>query len=435
MFVKKLAGLISILVLSTTLYAVDGQNVREGKTADSIDVTTIDMQGNSFLNGLDNIDSITKATLEAALTFLKTESDPLALKIAGTDNIKDTHIDWGTGVGQVSADDIPDGSTNAIITLTQETNFETAYGWGNHASAGYLGTASTGVTGDWIINSDLADVTSTLTFGRTIGGSATITWDGSYFNVNRAVMIPLNYKQSFGQSSLYNFNIYKVGAGYLHTYFDSFDDEANTNIYFRMRTAGTPINILTLAGSGQVGINTTSFIGTEKLRVNGSAYLDGALNVAGGQITFPATQTASSNANTLDDYEEGEWNPTITGSTSGSFTLDSSLDTAIYTKIGRVVTVYGQLQANSENSPVGNIEISLPFASAQGTDNAGRSIGTCSLTGHGGNLPNVTVIVSGNSSIMYLLSTSDDGSTINIDEGDIDSSWTVTFSLTYFSAN
>lgn len=49
------------------------------------------------------------------------------LAVAGTDIIKDTHIDWGTGASQVSADDIPDGATNAIITLTQETNFETAY--------------------------------------------------------------------------------------------------------------------------------------------------------------------------------------------------------------------------------------------------------------------------------------------------------------------
>lgn len=55
------------------------------------------------------------------------ESDPNALLTAGTDNIKDTHIDWGSGAGQVDADDIGDGSTNAIVTLTQETNFETAY--------------------------------------------------------------------------------------------------------------------------------------------------------------------------------------------------------------------------------------------------------------------------------------------------------------------
>jgi len=43
------------------------------------------------------------------------------------DGIKDTYVDWGTNAGQVSADDVPDGSTKVIITSTQETNFETAY--------------------------------------------------------------------------------------------------------------------------------------------------------------------------------------------------------------------------------------------------------------------------------------------------------------------
>jgi hypothetical protein len=44
------------------------------------------------------------------------------------DAIKDTHIDWGTGPGQVSADDIPDGSTKIIPTATQKTNWDTHVG-------------------------------------------------------------------------------------------------------------------------------------------------------------------------------------------------------------------------------------------------------------------------------------------------------------------
>jgi hypothetical protein len=46
---------------------------------------------------------------------------------SGGDTVKDTDVDWGTGASQVSADDVPDGATNAIISLTQETNFGTAY--------------------------------------------------------------------------------------------------------------------------------------------------------------------------------------------------------------------------------------------------------------------------------------------------------------------
>lgn len=38
-------------------------------------------------------------------TLIHTESDPNALLTAGTDNVKDTHIDWGTGANQVNPAD------------------------------------------------------------------------------------------------------------------------------------------------------------------------------------------------------------------------------------------------------------------------------------------------------------------------------------------
>ena len=47
------------------------------------------------------------------------ESDPLSLLTADTDNIKDTHIDWGVGASQVSAVDIPIADGGGIITGTE----------------------------------------------------------------------------------------------------------------------------------------------------------------------------------------------------------------------------------------------------------------------------------------------------------------------------
>ena len=59
-----------------------------------------------------------------------------------------------------------------------------------------------------------------------------------------------------------------------------------------------------------------------------------ALTISGDTgITFPATQSASSDANTLDDYEEGSFTFTGTGLTT------SPTGTAYYTKIGNQVTV------------------------------------------------------------------------------------------------
>jgi len=83
-------------------------------------------------------------------------------------------------------------------------------------------------------------------------------------------------------------------------------------------------------------------------------------STSGTGITFPATQSASSNANTLDDYEEGTFTATLTCTTSGTITL--GYNTLYYTKIGRQVTILGYLSVNSVSSPVGNVQLNgLPF--------------------------------------------------------------------------
>jgi hypothetical protein len=77
---------------------------------------------------------------------------------------------------------------------------------------------------------------------------------------------------------------------------------------------------------------------------------------SGTGITFPATQNASSNANTLDDYEEGTWTPTNISGMTGFSAIDGT-----YTKIGRAVQVRGSFSITSvtSNMFVGG----LPFPS------------------------------------------------------------------------
>ena len=60
------------------------------------------------------------------------------------------------------------------------------------------------------------------------------------------------------------------------------------------------------------------------------------INLTGGQITFPATKNPSSNANTLDDYEEGTFTPFIRGNTTVG-TASYSRQVGIYTKVGNRV--------------------------------------------------------------------------------------------------
>jgi hypothetical protein len=99
------------------------------------------------------------------------------------------------------------------------------------------------------------------------------------------------------------------------------------------------------------------------------------INLTGGQITFPATQNPSTDANTLDDYEEGSWTPTLVGSTSNPSSISYNEQFGRYVKIGRQVTVQFYLATNSYSGGSGNMRVgALPFTSAaerQPTGNIG----------------------------------------------------------------
>jgi hypothetical protein len=84
----------------------------------------------------------------------------------------------------------------------------------------------------------------------------------------------------------------------------------------------------------------------------------GAVPQTGTGITFPATQSASSDANTLDDYEEGTWTPSL----GGTATYD--LQSGTYTKIGKVVTINGAIRPTSLGTGSVNTLTGLPFSVA-----------------------------------------------------------------------
>jgi hypothetical protein len=85
-------------------------------------------------------------------------------------------------------------------------------------------------------------------------------------------------------------------------------------------------------------------------------------STSGSGITFPATQSASTNVNTLDDYEEGTWTPTLRGdSTAGTYTPSSVL--AYYTKIGNQVTCWAAFNLSAASGGSGYAQFGgLPFS-------------------------------------------------------------------------
>jgi hypothetical protein len=110
-----------------------------------------------------------------------------------------------------------------------------------------------------------------------------------------------------------------------------------------------------------------------EFQTGGAVTLKGATDTANGTgITFPATQNASSDSNTLDDYEEATWTP-IDSSGAG---LTFAVALGKYTKIGRQVTAWAAVQypstADASNAAIGGLPFTI-FASAP--DRSGGMIG------------------------------------------------------------
>lgn len=124
--------------------------------------------------------------------------------------------------------------------------------------------------------------------------------------------------------------------------------------------SGDSQNVLSSTGAKDIGVEIN---GTEILRFK-----------SGGGIKFPATQLASSDANTLDDYEEGTWTPVI--ASSGTQPTTSSVSAqGYYTKIGNIVTVTCSINATMTSAGTGYPRVTgFPFAKG-GTSYQAASIG------------------------------------------------------------
>ena len=139
---------------------------------------------------------------------------------------------------------------------------------------------------------------------------------------------------------------------------------------------------------------------------------NGDITKFGGQIKFPATQSASSDANTLDDYEEGTWTPSVYyQNATDQSTASNSVQYGFYTKTGRVVTATFKVTFSQPTATASlaldNIGIQgLPFTSLNSTG----SLGTCAVTVTSMVTPTACMFKIANSSVTpVLMSTQGDG--------------------------
>jgi hypothetical protein len=131
------------------------------------------------------------------------------------------------------------------------------------------------------------------------------------------------------------------------------------------------------AKDAAIALKANAGANTDITSLGGITGLVDLSSATAGQIKFPATQNASTNANTLDDYEEGTWTPTGQDfSSSGSITY-----TGIYTKVGRVVHFTVLVDATNLTSTAGLSRITnMPFT-ATGTNTAALAVSAANATG------------------------------------------------------
>jgi hypothetical protein len=257
------------------------------------------------------------------------------------------------------------GYTNS--TGTQNTFVGNAVGYANTT-----GSYNIGIGGEGFGTNTTLRFNTTGQANIAIGASALASITASSFNT------AIGYQAGYSGTTSANNTLIGAYAGYSIT-----TGTSNTFIGHRGGNTGAGDSVTTgskntiLGGyngnQGGLDIRTTNNVvvlsdGDGNLILhaqnNASLALQGAITQAGIGITFPATQSASSNANTLDDYEEGTWTPVWNGGTS-------SPSRCRYTKIGRLVTLQGTVDLGT-NVNGGFFQLSgLPFGSSTSVEGTG----------------------------------------------------------------
>jgi hypothetical protein len=176
------------------------------------------------------------------------------------------------------------------------------------------------------------------------------------------------YGPQVGLNTLISGNAYYDGAAWRYIssgYSATYQQSPSSFHTFYSTPTGNAGSVITQTSVLQVGKDN-------------SLALQGAGCYAGTGVSFPATQQAVTDPNTLDDYEEGGWTPTFGGNTTAG-TATYAIQSARYTKIGRVVIAHFDVQTTSGlTGSVGVLQVKgLPFPAYN--NGAGTlEIGSCS---------------------------------------------------------
>ena len=245
------------------------------------------------------------------------------------------------GMAAVSSQDNWFGFTGAYGASTGSANIllQANYLDVGHQGGNYVGSEATG-TGQ-----------AALTFGKvtsagTVNGNASKT---EFMRIDSAGILYVGNPGTMGLSA----DNTSAGIAVSPTGKTQICRTASVNTVLAIQSQpSSGLSYLTeyIKGNTSVGYMTATTSGLTLTGING--------------LSFTSTQNPSSDANTLDDYEEGSWTPAF-GFTSGSVTYSSQFGR--YTKVGNVVNVAAEVFVNTASTPTGQFWVTgLPFAPANG---------------------------------------------------------------------
>jgi len=169
------------------------------------------------------------------------------------------------------------------------------------------------------------------------------------------------------------------------------------------------------------GSNTVKFSVDEDGDVNLTGNL--VIGTSGKGIDFSATADSSETMTSeiLDDYEEGEWTPTVS---SGSISVNRN----VYTKIGRMVVCKTYVTVDSTGS--GTFEMQgLPYSVGQNTAGGEVMLKYANISG-GSTYHLATYVNTGNYIIFYRAE--DNGNWVDLNWSTLSTSSSFYFTVTYF---
>ncbi len=298
-----------------------------------------------FSAGADRLTlSTTTLTLGSGITSISGGTNP-SLNI-GTGALTAGASTLGASTDKVIVSRLSDATSYGMITFNAVETFA--------GMSGLVGRGSGGDSGRLFITAPAGQTIALCNAGTTVA---------SVSSTGVAVTGTGSFTGAITSGSLTSLKR-DVTDSYLTLVGGTVANSTGATIYLAGSTAAGANNYMYLDAAQHIFRNAAG--GSTFMTLNSTSLaLTGLFDISAassGHIKFPATQNASADANTLDDYEEGTATLTLKGTADPTTPVTT---TAVYTKIGRQVTISAEFNNVDTTGATGGVFINgLPFTAA-----------------------------------------------------------------------